>query len=142
LRICTAYQVVSVVDEGTLEQGFSAYLNFILRISFHPRTTFVFRSSKHRRYAISKTNSLVKHNTSAFCQRIPRDLIAFFKKLYQVDNNDGLLTCTEFSTILFVLVLLCETYGTVIGHLAAAAANSMVDCLAPTTNTRPVSLKI
>jgi hypothetical protein len=28
----------------------------------------------------------------------------------------------EFSTILFVLVLLCETYGTDIGHLAAAAA--------------------
>jgi hypothetical protein len=36
----------------------------------------------------------------------------------------------EFATILFVLVLLCEIYSTVIGHLAAAAAaNSMVDCL-------------
>jgi hypothetical protein len=29
----------------------------------------------------------------------------------------------------FCLILLRETYDTVIGHLAAAAANSMVECL-------------
>jgi hypothetical protein len=64
---------------------------------------------------------------SPFCHRSPKDLTTFLKKMYQVENSDGLRTCTEFSTVRFVLVSLCGTYGTLIGHLAAAAAISMVD---------------
>jgi hypothetical protein len=133
--------VGSVVDEVALEQGFLRVFPFspmnIISPMLHSHVSVIW----HWRYTISKTDSVVKLNISPFCQRSLRDLTKFLNRLYQVNNNDGLRTCTEFSTICFCfnalmwklrhrhLSLSCDSSRKQYGGLSV-----------PVTNTRPVSL--